>query len=287
VKQTPALGIEEYYGVVPSGMTDVQLLTQIAESSWPTIPPVGTLTVIDDIVYWQLDPAANFLHNTEVSVKITTEVATPGGATLNEQIEYFFTTEYCPLYIGPDLLRIELGGLSTLNDDTLCRIIHKNSIEAWELSNRGIPLKNPPFRIRQWVKCKSILDILGVLVLARDLREGQTKTLGDLTIRQQPSDPTLGAKYSQAEKCIDDLALFDDEDQLATVAVKGSASGVERHDFRMRTWDYLLLQAEPAANLQGERWEKQRHSVNYAFAGKDVRFAQRFFVRAVPSKASI
>jgi hypothetical protein len=283
VTQSPVLGIEDYYGILPSGQLEVMLATQLGQT---LTPPVGTLLAQDDLVFYQLAAGDDFLYNTEVRVQVTTEVEGLDGATLEALFEFYFTTTYIPLYIGPQLLRIEMGpAVASLTDDTLCRIIHKNSIEAWELSGRSIPLTNPPYRIRKWVRCKSMLDILGVLLLARDLREGQTKTLGDLTIRQQPADPTLGAMYRQATACLAELGFYDQEGQLASVGVKGSASGTERLDFRMRTWDHLLLQAVPSANLMEERGEKQRLSIDYAFAGKDFHFTRQFFLSVANSSS--
>ncbi len=247
------------------------------------MPPTGELRVEDDKIVFEIDPSGDFLNNTEVRVIVTTSVQGITGATLEEELEYFFTTEYFPLFISPTLLRVELGpAISTITDDTLKRIIHKNSIHVWEESGRMVPLKRPTFEARRWVTCQSIIDILGVLTLSRDLREGQSKTLGDLSISQRPASPTLGAKYKQAEECLKELQSIFFGDTLATVAVKGRASGTDRQDFRMRTWDHLILSSVGAANMAAARHEKNRLGVNYALAGKPVS-TQRFFLSVSPA----
>lgn len=280
VTQVPVLGLEEYYGTLVGG--EFKLATQLGA---PLIPPTGIVfQSAGDLAVFLRDPLQAFLFNTEVRVKVTTGVESVDGATLLQADNYIFTTQYCPLYTSADMLRIEMGpAVSILTDDTLCRIIHKNSLEAWELSGRAIPFRDPNSRIKRWVLCKSILDILNVLMLASDLRAGETKTLGDLTIRKVPADPMLGGLYRSAMACVEANAPFSGDSLLAKAAVKGRAAPGERFDHRMRTWDHLLLQSTPAANLGDERGEKARLSIEWAFAGKDVLFTQRFFVSVAPS----
>jgi len=270
VTQKPVLGIEEYWGTTG----EIGLL---ATTSLDPNPPPGTLETLADRVYYGIPDDRDFLANTELRVTVTTLVRGKDGTSLLEEEIYVYTTDYCPLYVSVDVMRLELGpAISVVTDDTICRLVHRRSIEAWELSNRSIPLKNPNYRIRQWVTCKVMLDLLGVLMLQRDLIAGQSKTLGDLSISQRPSDPMLGGKWSQAQKCLEELGLFASSDTLAAVAVKGAASPTARQDFRLRTWDHLLFRAEPAANLGGERYEKGRLSLAHSFGGKDVRFHHRF-----------
>jgi hypothetical protein len=286
VTQTPVLGIEDYYAAVPTGASsdgNPRLALQGVDGAVVLTPPTGTLVADADKVHWVLDSADDFLYNTQVRVKLTTSIAgSDAGATLLETTEYFFTTEYFPLFIGSDYLRIELGpAVVSLTDDTLNRIIHKNSIDAWELSNRDFALTDPTWRVRKWVGCKSILDVLGVLMLTKDLTAGGSKTLGDLTIASRPANPQLGAKYDQATKCLEDIQLFSGTDMLAMATIKGADAATERKDFRMRGWTHLQLQAEPSANMGAERGEKSRLGVEYAAGGKDQRFVQRFALTAV------
>jgi hypothetical protein len=275
VTQVPVLGLEEYYGDVIDG--EFKLAAQLAT---PLIPPTGVVfQSAGNLAVFQRDPATDFLFNTEVRVKVTTKVQGVDGSTLLQTDMYLFTTEYCPLYSSPDLVRLEMGpAVATLTDDTLCRLIHKNSIEAWELSGRAIPFRNPNARIKRWVLCQTILDVLNVLMLASDLRAGETKTLGDLSIRKQPADPMLGGLYRSATACVEANKPFSGDSFLARPSVKGQSAPGERFDHRMRTWDHLLLQSVPAANLGTERGEKARLSVEWAFAGKGAMFAQSFFV---------
>ena len=245
-------------------------------------PPTGSLIVGADKITFFLDPSRDWLHNTQVRINVSTDVKGSDGTTLLAADKYLFTTTYVPLYVSATVIQVELGpAVANYTEDTILRIIHKASLEAWELSDRNISLVKPPIRIRQWVEAKTILDILGVLMLSRDLRAGESKTLGDLSVRYQPVDPLLTAKYKQAQEVLEEIGL-EGNTKLAEVAVKGSASATERSDFRLRTWDHLLLQSTPGANLAGERYEKGRLSQDYAFGGKDATFIRKFFISTGP-----
>jgi hypothetical protein len=280
ITQLPALGIEEYWATIPTGGT----VPQLAATLGTMTPPTGSLFTGADKLTFLLDPSRDWLHNTQVSVEVTTDVKGADGTVLLAADTYIFTTTYAPLFISPTMIRLEIGpAVANLTEDTILRLIHKASIEAWDLSGRNISFVDPPIRIRQWVEAKTILDILGTLMLTRDLRAGESKTLGDLSVQYKPVDPVLTAKYKQALETLEQIALEGDT-KLAEVAIKGESASSERWDFRMRTWDHLLLQATPAANLNDERSEKARLSVDYAFAGNDSRFVRQFFISSTPSR---
>lgn len=277
ITQVPALGLEEYYGIQTTGSDGeviCRLGVQLADDELPLTPPTLALTVVGNQILALRDPLTPFLFNTEVRVKVTTGVQGTDGSTLAANAFYVFTTEYLPMYSSLELIQMKMGPLvSTLTDDTICRILHKYSLDAWEDMNRSISLKRPVDQmVTNWVTCKTIIDILNVLMAESDLRAGQKKTLGDLTIQHSPTDPKLNALYNSALQCIEDNPIFDTDSMLAKVAVKGRAAPGERGDHRMRTWDYLLLQSIPGANLGSERFEKARLSAPWAFAGKDHQF---------------
>lgn len=282
ITQLPALGIEDYWATLPTGST----VPQLAATLGAMTPPTGSLFTGADKITFLLDPSRDWLHNTQVQVEVSTDVKGTDGTVLLAANTYLFSTTYVPLYISGTMLRMELGpAVANLTDDTILRIIHKASIEAWELSDRNISLVSPPIRIRQWVEAKTILDILGVLMLTRDLRAGESKTLGDLSVQYKPVDPMLSAKYKQATETLEKIAL-EGETKLAEVAIKGYSTTSERWEFRTRTWDHLLLQSTPGANLGTERQEKARLSIDYAFANKDSRFIRQFFISATPTRNS-
>ncbi len=281
VEQVPVWGMTQYYASLPAGADCPQLNLQQTGS---LTTPDGTLAVEGKSIYYVLPSNEDFLHNTEVVVTVTEDIEATDGSTLLEEEEYFFTTEYFPLFFGVRRLRLNLGPVAaSVADDTLLRIIHKNSIEAWELSGRAFNLCEPTYRYTQWVECKSVLDVISTLMLSREMSAGQTKTLGDFTVRYAPADPELGGKWKMASKCVDDIILNTSASMVAVSAVKGATAPGERFDFRLRTWDHLLHQSAPGANLRNERGEKARLSTEYSFDGKDSVFLNQFYIRSVPS----
>lgn len=286
--QLPVLGLVEYYGIENTGadgLPNPRLLTQLGECDDAT-PPTLTPTVQGSKLIFVREAMKKFFFNTEVKIQLTTGIkALVGGDSLLANTEYVFTTEYIPMYASPQLVELDMGmAVATIETDTICRLLHRNSIEVWEMMGRSIPLACPDPNVRRYVLCQTILNILNVLLLNGDLRAGETKTLGDLTIRKQPSDPMLGGLYRTAVECLANNKLTYKDSFLAKATVKGSNAPGLRMDHRLRTWDHLLVQAFPAANLSYERFEKQRLSAGYASAGKDLAFTRKFFLSVNASR---
>ena len=104
------------------------------------------------------------------------------------------------LLLGPEA--------ESFTEDTINRYIHRTSREVIDLLNispdcnsRNIPYNyygcNPeavPYNLRRYVECKTAYDLLNLLDRLRKINgtaNGQTKTLGDMTIKYNgsPSEP--------------------------------------------------------------------------------------------------
>ena len=104
----------------------------------------------------------------------------------------------------------------------------------------------------------------------------------DRAYKVDNDDPRSGSRFAdwvrdEVVQCMADVEPTTADDIIAQVAVKGINSGSERLDFRMRTWDHLLLSHIPGANHTNERAVKTLLSSNYALAGKRVHTTQGFF----------
>lgn len=123
-----------------------------------------------------------------------------GYFPLVQPYSFWFTSQYCPLFTS--LTRVQLGVGPTLatwlTDDTIYRLIHKNSIDAVDIYNSwhntsfeydywGCTWETVPVLFRQYVECKTVYDIFALQDLVNSNGgiggAGQLKTLGDLTIR--------------------------------------------------------------------------------------------------------
>jgi len=129
----------------------------------------------------------------------------PGLKGINGSIEYvtentlefWFTSVYCPIFSSLTQVKLTAGPIADyFTDDTIYRMIHKNSLDAVDLynlsNNLAIPYDfwgctwhNVPYTLRKYVECKTAYDILSLhqSVIQNGGGDGsQTKTLGDMTI---------------------------------------------------------------------------------------------------------
>lgn len=155
-------------------------------------------------------------YNTEYTVTISSGMYTTVSGvaiTLEEDYEFWFTSQYCPLFTTVGRIRLDLGPIiDTFLDDTIYRLIHKNSLDAVRYYNMyngtnypanywGCTYENVPTELILYVECKTGYDLLTMI----DLMAGggnQTKTLGDLTITYGGSSaPSPSDKKDQLYDC--------------------------------------------------------------------------------------
>lgn len=117
--------------------------------------------------------------------------------SLDNNYEFWFTSTYCPLFTSLTQVKLQTGPIADyFIDDTIYRMIHKNSIDAMDLFNLsnssslsydyfGCTWHNVPYILRKYVECKTAYDILALYqsLVQNGLNGGsQLKTLGDMTI---------------------------------------------------------------------------------------------------------
>lgn len=168
-----------------------------------------TLTVEDNVLY--IHPSGGLDRNTEYSISLYPDISgayppSSGIAKLGIEYTFWFTSQYCPLFTTVGRVKLLAGPeADTLVDDTIYRMIHKNSldiIDYYEMSyNKTIPndywgctYEKVPIQMKRYVECKTAYDVLN---FARIAAQGgsnggsnQTKTLGDMTIKYGGGDST-------------------------------------------------------------------------------------------------
>jgi hypothetical protein len=263
------LGLDEYYGE-----DDVDGTGHILEdwldpndatrrALFEVGDPSGTISFVGDKVIWTKHPdSPDFHYNTEVIVRVRADSVVNGtGQMLEEDVYFTFTTEFFPLYVGVEHIRLQMGrAIANMYDDTIRRHIHAASIDAIEQAAGCFLLEYPYPAVRRYVRSKTILDILDEMGLLAALQAGQRKSLGDFTVQYSPADlAKLVSAYKRAQKDYD-KALFElryYRQQRAPVwVVKGRTSIYERKDFRMRTWQHLRERSHGAANTTDLRRSK-------------------------------
>ena len=142
----------------------------------------------------------NLNVNRQYTLKILPGLKGINGTTeyiLENTLEFWFTSTYCPLFTSLTQVKLAAGPIADyFTDDTIYRMIHKNSLDAVDLYNLNNNLLIPydfwgctwndvPYTLRKYVECKTAYDILSLhqSVIQNGGGDGsQTKTLGDMTI---------------------------------------------------------------------------------------------------------
>lgn len=119
--------------------------------------------------------------------------------TLSADYSFWFTSLYCPLFTTVTKVKLEAGpGVDAITDDTIYRMIYKNSLDAVDMYNTyqgtsipydywGCTWHDVPLILRRYVECKTAYDLLALLDAAglnsgSDGTGSQLKILGDMTI---------------------------------------------------------------------------------------------------------
>lgn len=132
---------------------------------------------------------------------------------ISENYNFWFTSIYCPQFTTAKRVRLQAGpAIDSFIDDTIFRMIHKNSIDAIDLynisnsTNRsynywGCDWQDIPLQMKRYVECKTAYDILAILKMSNSFSNGpnSTKTLGDMNIGYSGSTETAPDPKKMAE----------------------------------------------------------------------------------------
>jgi hypothetical protein len=146
--------------------------------------------------------SSGFKYNTEYITTISNTLTSANDLKLDAKYSFMFTSKYCPMFTYASIIIMMLGPeAEKFTVDTINRYIHKNSMEAIDLvnvtpnyltSNKipydyfGCTPDKVPYHLRRYVECKTAYDLLNLLDRLRKIdgsNGGQTKTLGDMTIK--------------------------------------------------------------------------------------------------------
>lgn len=296
IETYPVLGMDEYLGAAdgrglvwlndgcaPTGDYEYQGPTGIHIAAPPVfMNPTGYFAVSGENVIWTKYPDEPcFMYNQEVHFVIragTTGALNGVTGEFGSDSEIVFTTKYVPKYIDSRMLRVELGPMvASLFDDTLNRIIHKNSLDAWEQAAGNFSFDNPYPAVKRYVKYASIIDVIDSISLTNSggLIMDEDKTLGDFRYRRSGSSKVaMHPKYEQAKKelakALREIRAYRGQPQ-AVAAVKGSSHPSSRMDEMRRTWDNwtfwsyegLVMDGTPGANMYDERISKLYNATDH------------------------
>lgn len=162
--------------------------------------------------------------NREYKITLSADISGlyPSGEieSLGSNYEFWFTSTYCPAFTTVGRVKLLAGPeADNLIDDTIYRMIHKNSLDIVDIVNISYSANYPydywgcdwqtvPFHMKQYVECKTAYDVLNFSRIAAGgttstTGGNQTKTLGDMTIKYGDSGSSSGSNASDPSKLKD------------------------------------------------------------------------------------
>lgn len=162
----------------------------------------ATPTVAGKVVTINQIDARDWPNNMTVEVHIAAAVADTGGNTLGSAQKITFHTEPYPNLVGVRAVKNELGTMipNTYLDDYIGLRSWANTIDIYENLGANINItkfsKNRPFR--EYIKCKTAMDILHDIRGTKDLAAGTSKELGDFRISYFPAGAGISSQKEQA-----------------------------------------------------------------------------------------
>jgi len=242
----PILGIDEYVADTDSaGQVWPRDCAPTGVLNGRTPPDFGTPTGIfsvdgDDIVWNRGTGEPCFNYNEEVIFTLKNGLPAATGGTLESEASIVYSTTFWPLFVGSRFVRTEIGPLArSLSDDTINRVVHKNSFDAWEQAGRKFDADKPFAAVRRYTAFRSVIDLIDFFVLDSSVSSEQEKQLGDFRVRKGSKTPSkYDALVAKAEKELKELRWYRGQGRPRWV-VKGVDAYNARTDLFMRTWDNL------------------------------------------------
>jgi hypothetical protein len=116
--------------------------------------------------------------------------------TFNVRSEYYFTTV--------KMVRANLGSaISAISDESIEELIYENSLWAYEHAASTFDVDNPPLYVKDYVLCKTKLDVLNTALMGTD--SVTQERIGEVEFKYGDS---LGSKFkekiAELKACIED-----------------------------------------------------------------------------------
>jgi hypothetical protein len=160
-----------------------------------------SLTISGNVLYINL--SGYLTTNREYLITIDPYVSgliPPDGTVdvLDSTYQFWFTSTYCPIFTTLGRVKLLAGPEADgLLDDTIYRMIHKNSLDVVDIYNLsysskysydywGCDWQDVPFNMKRYVECKTAYDVINFVRISGGgppTGGDQTKTLGDMTIK--------------------------------------------------------------------------------------------------------
>lgn len=266
-------GDEDLYGAVANSDNKVYLQEwEPGTGECDFSQPTGEFTLSDNTITWTRGTGEpEFNHNTQVIFKINQDLKDVNGHSLVSDAVVSMTTEFFPKYQTVQIMRSICGPMiADQYDDAINRILHRVSLDAFEIAGYKFDPYSPYPAVKRYVRYASILELADLLNARQSIYAGQRKTLGDLTIEYPNSLPDVdvglvGRSRKKLERLERELRYYRGQGRPEFIT-KGISAGDRRTDRRSRRWDieyeygslfYAMTNVlVPASNLKQLRQAK-------------------------------
>lgn len=170
-------------------------------------------------------PSGILKQNNLVTVTLDSTIQSTGGTSLGSDYEFWFTTEYDPMYCTTRLINLRIGGfIQNVREDTINLAIHAASKEAESLTWNKDNLDDDYYQFvrGQWTCCRASHFLLTNTTGGAGLLK--SKKLGDLEVTYN-TGTDINKPLQNAEECMmrweGALAAGGRQVQVAQGVVKG------------------------------------------------------------------
>lgn len=173
-------GIYRYSYTVPSNQ-----ITNWWFDLWEaTIDGIAGSAVMQFLVEGDDEGTTPLTTNLLVTITLSDTIADTDGNTLEDDYEFWFTTEFSPMYSDPTLLRLYTGNwIRDISDETLSLMLYESSKLADDITPAGITI-NTTFYNNARTRFVTIDAMFRLLSIPMN-QGGMTKSLGDLLVKRE------------------------------------------------------------------------------------------------------
>lgn len=173
-------GIYRYSYSVPSNQ-----ITNWWFDLWEaTIDGISGSAVMQFLVEGDDEGTTPLTTNLLVSITLADTIADTDGNTLEDDYEFWFTTEFSPMYSDPTLVRLYAGNwIQEISDETLSLMLYESSKLADDITPEGITIYTAFYNNARtrFVTLDAIFRLLSIPIN----QGGMTKSLGDLLVKRE------------------------------------------------------------------------------------------------------
>jgi hypothetical protein len=210
-------------------------------------------------------------ENNEIRIWLTDAIRSTEGNSLDNYL-YYFTTRYTPIYSDISQVMVKLGSVlgDQVPEDVIYRLLLRYSRMVDKIAEDLTVYDSTRWGLlrAEWVLCHTLVDILSGLSSSLSTG-GNTKRLGDLSVRYEGGSASVSTLLKDAQACVIKL---DEMMRISTVstmlvAVKGAEDEEDYNPGRG-----IGSYSDPALPYVNEYWYRDILATDFSTARSSRKF---------------